>query len=99
MQAASTQCRFLQEFVEGTPIVAHFRSIELDPAQDEDGTSFTVAQGDFVEVNAGETDQGGRKHSWIIQVLELFEDVQVRPIVAVHLACMPGRGLQCCAEL
>ena len=62
-------------------------------------TSFTVAQGDFVEVNAGEVDQGGRKHSWIIQVLELFEDVQVSPTVAVHLACKPGWQLQCCAEL
>eukprot|EP00891_Asterochloris_glomerata_P003939 jgi/Astpho2/3939/fgenesh1_pg.00063_%23_13_t len=64
------------EFDEGTPIVAHFRAIELDPAQDEEGASFTVAEGDFVEVDAGEIDQGGHKHSWIIQVLELFEDVQ-----------------------
>ena len=78
--------------MEGTPIVAHFRSIELDPAQDEDNTSFTVAEGDFVEVDAGEIDQGGRKHSWIIQVLELYEDVQVSPTVAVHPACMQVGG-------
>ena len=91
MRAASAQCELLQEFLEGTPIVAHFRSIELDPAQDEDDSPFTVAEGDFVEVNAGETDQEGRKHSWIIQVLELFEDVQVSLIVALPLACMPGR--------
>ncbi len=88
MKAASAQCESLQEFDEGTPIVAHFRAIELDPAQDEEGTSFTVAEGDFVEVDAGEIDQGGRKHSWIIQVLELFEDVQVSFVVAVHLACL-----------
>ena len=88
LKAASAQCEFLQEFDEGTPIVAHFRAIELDPAQDEEGASFTVAEGDFVEVDAGEIDQGGRKHSWIIQVLELFEDVQVSFVVAVHLACL-----------